>query len=130
MTLQASGFELVAMLPRGQLRQIGGLPAQGQSEAGHDGVATEIHVRTQLVAGLMIVVLGVVVGLLQAPLAGVSLVFHAFVNGERRNTYPCQAEMIGAVVVPGLGMRVGNHGQSASLFRLLPTGIKTAVPST
>src|SRR6266568_2361816 len=84
---EACGFEFVAVLPLWQLWQICGLPSQGKSEAGHDGIAAEVHVWTQLVAGLVIVVLGVVLGLFHAPLVRVSLIFHALIDGKSRHTH-------------------------------------------
>src|SRR5579863_5875601 len=87
LALEARAFEFVAVLPADEGGQIGRVPAQREAEAGHGGVAGEVHLGMIFVAWLVVVLLDVFLLLLQAPGFGVSLVFHAFVDRERRNAY-------------------------------------------
>jgi len=80
--------------------------------ASDDRVATEIHVGTPLIAGLMVAMRGVVCILGQAPFAGVSLIFHAFVHGKSGYSHARHAEMVGTVIVAFFRTRVRHDGKA------------------
>src|SRR6266849_139205 len=83
------------------------LRSEHEREPGDDRIAGKIHVRTVLVARLVITVLGKIFCLLLAPLRGVSRVLDAFIDRKRRHAHARQAEMIGTVVMAGLRARIG-----------------------
>ncbi len=70
------------------------LRSEHEREPGDDRIAGKIHVRTVLVARLVITVLGKIFCLLLAPLRGVSRVLDAFIDRKRRHAHARQAEMI------------------------------------
>lgn len=67
LALGSCGFKLVALLPFNQLGRACRRPPERESESGHRRVSNEIHLGMILVAGLMVVLLGVLVQLLQTP---------------------------------------------------------------
>src|ERR1017187_10715792 len=77
-----------------------------------------------LVAGMVIVLGDEVFRLLDAPLAVVSLVEHARTNRKRGHADARQAEVVGAVIVSGIGIGIGNDRQSERLGRALDRGIE------
>ena len=78
-----------------------------------------------LIAGLVIVLLGVFIGLLHSPGRIVPLVLDAFIDRKRGNAHAGQAEMIGAIIVSRLGMRIGTNRQAKFLGQRLHRGIKS-----
>ena len=123
--LQSRCFELIALLPAHQLRRTGCLPSQREAEARHHRIAGEIRVGMILIAGLVIVLLGVFVRLLHSPRRIVAFVLHAFIDRKRGNAHTGQAEVIGAIVVSRLGMRIGTNRQTKFLGQRLHRGIKS-----
>src|SRR3989442_1371654 len=99
--LHAGCVEFIALLPSDGMRKVCGLPSQRKSEARHGGIAGEIHRRMVLITGLVIMLCGVFLVLLESPCFVMSLEFHALINRERRNSNSCQTEMVGAVVMSG-----------------------------
>ena len=76
------------------------------------------------IARLMIVLGGVLFGLLHAPRIIVPFIFHALIDRERGNPDARQAEVIGAIIVSGLGMGIRTNGQPKFLRHGLHHGIK------
>lgn len=87
-------LEFIAFLPANQATFGSGLPAQGEAEAGHGGVANKVHAGTVLVARLVIPVFRVIFGLLESPGKVVAFVFHALRDRKRRDTDTGEAEVI------------------------------------
>src|SRR5947209_18180203 len=114
--LHSRGFEFVALLPLDSLGQAGRLPAQGKSKPRHGRVPDKIHLGMVFITGLVIMLLDVISFLLKAPSFGVPLVLHSFINRKRWDAHSRQAEMIGAVELPGLGARIRTYRQP-ELFR-------------
>src|SRR5262249_17438809 len=106
----ARWLKLVARVPADGAWLRSRLPSQREAEAGHLGVAGEVHLRAVFVGRLVIAMGGVVFGLLVAPLPGTPLKLPSFVDREGRYTHPCQAEMIGTVVVASLREGIGTYG--------------------
>ena len=100
-------LKLITLLPSHQLGLRGSLPSQSKSESCHHRVAGKIHARMIFIAGLMVVLRGVLFRLLHTPGSVVSLILYAFIDRERGNTHARQTEMIGAIVMSRLGARIG-----------------------
>src|SRR6266853_1618388 len=105
-------LKLVSFLPADQLGLRSCGPSQREAEAGDGGVAGEVHAGAVFVAGLMVVLVGVLLGLLHAPIGAVAFVLHAFVDGERRNTYAREAEVVRAIEVSSFRMGVGANSET------------------
>ena len=73
----------------------------------------------------MIVLVGVFLSLLDSPLRVVPFVFHPFVNGKCRNADARHAEVVRAIVVASLRMRVGPDGKPKLFRHSLNRGIKS-----
>src|SRR5256885_4215172 len=73
-------FKLISCFPFRQHSLCSCFPSQSEAKTRHDGIAAKIHVGSQFIAGLMIMLGGVLIGLLLAPVARVALIFHAFVD--------------------------------------------------
>ena len=78
------------------------------------------------VTGLVIVLFRVFICLLQTPRRIVPLVLDALIDRKRRNSDTGQAEMVGAVVVSRLGMRIGANRQTKFLRQRLRQAITVA----
>src|SRR5215471_971802 len=94
---QTRFFELVAFFPADFGGLIGGLPTQGESEAGDGGVGGPVEAGTIFVVGLVIAFGDVLVPLRQAPGGVVALEFHALVNAETGDANAREAEVVGAI---------------------------------
>src|ERR1700721_1937354 len=105
-------LKLIALLPAYQLVLRCGFPSQHETESCHGSIAREIHAGMIFITRLMIALRGVLFGLLQAPGGLVSLIFCALVHRESRNAHACQTEVVGAVVVSGLGARIRTNLQA------------------
>src|SRR5258708_38351434 len=70
-----------------------------------------MHLRGIFGARLVIVVIHIILRLRGAPRCVVAFVLQDFADGKRRNAYAGQAEMVGAVVVPGFGTRIRSNRQ-------------------
>src|SRR6266496_5542215 len=101
LALLARTLKLVAGLPSDKLGLRCPCPSQRESEQRHNCVPREIHAGIVLVARLVVVLVGVLLSLLQAPFSVVVLVFHAFIERERRHPHPRERKMIGTIVVSG-----------------------------
>src|SRR5579884_375360 len=82
LTLLARGFKFISRLPCNQSGLARGFPSQGETEAGHAGIAGEIHLRPVFVARLMVAMLVVVLRLLLAPFAGMAGKLDSLIDGK------------------------------------------------
>src|SRR4029077_16560944 len=109
---QAGLFEFVAFFPGDRTGLVGGFPAEGEAPAGDGGVGGVVHAGMVFVAGLMVVVLGVIGVLRQTPGFVVVLELHPLVDREGGDAYARQAEVVGAIEVSGFGASVGTDGEA------------------
>src|SRR4029077_5217420 len=108
----ARRFEFIAGLPALQRRRRGRLVAEQKAEARHFREPGEVHLRTVFIAGLMVAMIDIILGLRFAPGDVAALVFQSFADGKRRTADARQTEMIGAVVMPSLGARIRPNGKA------------------
>src|ERR1039457_1666538 len=97
--LPARGKELVAWLPAWQLRIVGDIGPDGQTERGHLFHARKIPVVVVLVGGLMVVLAVVLLEHLGSELQWFADVIGPGIDRERWNANTRQGEVVGAVVV-------------------------------
>src|SRR5664279_6358459 len=107
LTGAARSFEFIALLPVDGARLGGSLPAERETEARHGGVGGVVHAGMILVARLVVVMGGVIGVLFKAPGFIVPFELHPLIDRKRRNAHAREAEMIGAVIMSGVGARVG-----------------------
>src|SRR6266850_4559272 len=112
LTGQTGLFEFVAFFPGDLDRLVGGLPSQGEAETGHGGVGGVVHSRVVFVAGLVVVILGVVGILREAPGFVVEFELHACVDGEGGDANARETEVVGAIEVSGFWACVGTDGET------------------
>src|SRR5258705_2285508 len=124
LTLLSCSLEFVAGDPAWQCWQPCRFRPEHESESGDHGVARKIHIRTVLVARLVVTVHGKIFGLLIAPLCVVARKFDSFVDRKGRYTHARQTEMIRTVVMSGLRPRIGPDRQVKILRGRLHHGIK------
>src|SRR5712691_10269530 len=113
--LLARRFKLVAGLPALQLRCHGRLLAQQKSKSRHLGESGEIHLWMILIAGLMIAMIDVIFRLGLAPRGVVAGVLQSFADGKGGHADAREAEMVRAVIVSRLWMRIRANRQAKCL---------------
>src|ERR1700691_5191957 len=118
-------FELIAFFPVDEMRLVGSLPAERETEARHGGVRGPVQTGMVFVARLMVVMRGVVGILRQSPDFIVAFELYSLIDGKRWNANARQAEVIGAVVMSGFGVRVGTNFEAEILRNRLHRGIKS-----
>lgn len=99
-------LELIPFFPANEAILVGSLPAERETEARHRRIRGPIPSGTVFVAWLMVVVLNEVFILSQSPSLVVAFELDSLVDGKGGYTNARQAEVIGAVIVSGLGMRI------------------------
>src|ERR1700737_4856032 len=102
-------FEFVAGLPALQFRSLCRLLAEQKSKSRHLRESAEIHLWPVFIARLVIMMIHVVLRLRLAPRRVVAFVFQSFADGKRRNAHARQTEMIGTIVMAGLGARIRSN---------------------
>ena len=120
----AGGFEFVAGMPGDGGGGGEGLPAEFEAEAGEFGVGGEVHVRRVVVGEVVVTVGDVVVLFGEAPGGVVAFVERACADGEGGHSGAGHGEVVGAVVVAGFGVGVGDDGEVEAVGGGLDGGIE------
>src|SRR5208337_2088180 len=105
-------LEFIAMQPPDVFGLRGGSLPQRIPKARHLRQPRKVPILAEDIGRLVVMVVHIILGLRFAPSEVVSFEFPSLSDRKRRNAHARQAEMIGAVVMPRLGMRVRTNRQS------------------
>src|SRR6267154_6164210 len=124
LTLLSCSLEFVAGDPACQCWQPCRFRPEHESESGDHSVARKIHIRTVLVARLVVTVRVEIFGLFIAPFRRMAGILDSFIDRKRRHAHTRQAEMIRTVIVSRLRPRIRTDRQMKILRCRLHHGIK------